>query len=224
MLPKIIEHMDSMPYVDKRGIVYKYGEFFPSEIAPFAYNETIAQEYFTLSETEAKTKGFRWKEQESKNYTITKKPEDLPDYIKDAGDEIMSEVIGCAHSVPPDGGCKDQCTTAFKIISSELQFYRKMNLPLPRLCPNCRHYERLRQRNPLKLWKRKCMCAGETSRTSLSTEASAQAGNAEPRTEYKNTTVHSHTTKPCMSEFETSYAPERLEVIYCEQCYNSEVA
>ena len=28
----------------------------------------------------------------------------------------------------------------------------------------------------------------------------------------------------CKNEFETSYAPERPEIIYCESCYNSEVA
>jgi len=28
----------------------------------------------------------------------------------------------------------------------------------------------------------------------------------------------------CTNEFETSYAPERLEIVYCESCYNSEVA
>ena len=39
----------------------------------------------------------------------------------------------------------------------ELQFYKQKNLPLPRYCPNCRHYKRLTYRNPLKLWHRKCM-------------------------------------------------------------------
>ena len=29
--------------------------------------------------------------------------------------------------------------------------------------------------------------------------------------------------KNCKNEFETSYAPERLEIIYCESCYNKEV-
>jgi hypothetical protein len=29
LLPKIIKHMNDMPYVDKKGRVYKYGEFFP---------------------------------------------------------------------------------------------------------------------------------------------------------------------------------------------------
>ena len=29
--------------------------------------------------------------------------------------------------------------------------------------------------------------------------------------------------KGCDNEFETSYAPERPEIIYCESCYNKEV-
>jgi len=70
-----------------------------------------------------------------------------------------------------------------------------LNLPLPRLCPNCRHYQRLAQRNPLKLWHRQCMCKKEN---------------------------HEHNGK-CEVEFETSYAPERPEIIYCERCYQQEV-
>jgi len=27
----------------------------------------------------------------------------------------------------------------------------------------------------------------------------------------------------CLKEFETSYAPHRIEVVYCEECYNQEV-
>ena len=92
--------------------------------------------------------------------------------------------------------CKEQCTEAFKFNSEELKFYTRMKLPLPRLCPNCRHYERLAQRNPLKLWHRQCMCD-------------------------KN---HAHHTGKCTNEFETSYAPDRPEIVYCEQCYNAEVA
>ncbi|MBI2610050.1 hypothetical protein HYW53_02635, partial [Candidatus Giovannonibacteria bacterium] len=42
LVPRIIKHMNDMPYIDKKGRVYKYGEFFPPELSPFAYNETIA--------------------------------------------------------------------------------------------------------------------------------------------------------------------------------------
>ncbi|PIR68056.1 hypothetical protein COU49_02665, partial [Candidatus Nomurabacteria bacterium CG10_big_fil_rev_8_21_14_0_10_35_16] len=66
LVPKIIEHMNSMPYVDKKGRIYKYGEFFPSELSPFCYNETIAQEYFPLTREEALKQGYRWKEKEER--------------------------------------------------------------------------------------------------------------------------------------------------------------
>ncbi|HEY4526141.1 MAG TPA: hypothetical protein VJL32_03550 [Candidatus Paceibacterota bacterium] len=40
---------------------------------------------------------------------------------------------------------------------------------------------------------------------------------------YKNFATHFHGENPCPTEFETSYAPDRPEIVYCEQCYNSEV-
>ncbi len=183
LVPKIIKQMSDMPYIDKMGRVYKYGEFFPSELSPFAYNETIAQEYFPLTKEEAQNQGYRWKDREERNYQIDIKSEDIPDDINDITDDITSRVIECAHK----GQCNQQCTEAFKIIPEELSFYKRMNLPIPRLCPNCRHYERLSQRNPLKLWHRNCMKEG------------------------------------CANEFETSYAPDRPEIIYCEKCYQQEV-
>jgi len=203
LVPRIIEHMNKMPYVDKMGRIYKYGEFFPPELSPFAYNETIAQEYFPLTKEQAEKAGYRWRDPETRDYKITKKPEDLPDHIKDIPDTITNEVIQCQHNQT----CNEQCTQAFKIIPEELAFYRRMNLPLPRLCPNCRHYQRLKQRNPLKLWHRKCQCAGGKSENGV----------------YANTIAHQHDSNHCPNEFETSYAPERPEIVYCESCYNAEV-
>ena len=204
LVPKIIEHMNKMSYEDKKGRVYKYGEFFPAELSPFAYNETIAQEYFPLTKESSEKEGYGWKDTEKRDYKITKKPEDLPDQISDVDDSIINEIIGCQH----EGKCNEQCTEAFKIIKLELEFYRKMNLPLPRLCPNCRHYQRINQRNTLKLWNQKCQCAGEKSDNEI----------------YKNTIEHSHHGKDhCPNEFETSYAPDRKEIVYCEKCYQAEV-
>jgi hypothetical protein len=212
LVPKIIEHINSMPYIDKKGRVYKYGEFFPPELLPFAYNETIAQEYFPLSKEEALKQGYSWKDPEERDIKPDIKIEDLPDHIKDVDDSVIGKVIQCSHTKIKEDStleatCNEQCTTAFKIIEPELQFYRRMNLPLPRLCPNCRHYQRLKQRNPLKLWHRKCQCAGTQSENGV----------------YKNTTQHFHGSEPCPNEFETSYASDRPEIVYCEKCYNSEV-
>ncbi|MEK7180735.1 MAG: hypothetical protein AAB738_00155 [Patescibacteria group bacterium] len=206
LVPKIKKRMDEMPYIDKKGRVYKYGEFFPAELSPFAYNETIAQEYFPLNKISASEKGFDWKELREKNYHPTLKASELPDHIKDVTENITKEVISCAHADPSTGGCEEQCTGAYKITAQELQFYKKFNYPLPRLCSNCRHYQRLKQRNPFHLWHRKCQCAGTHSENG----------------KYQNVIEHPHGNTHCESEFETPYSPDRLETIYCGQCYQTE--
>jgi Zn ribbon nucleic-acid-binding protein len=191
LIPKIKEQMISMPFIDKVGRIIKYGEFFPCDMTPFAYNETIAQEYFPKTKEQAIKEGYRWIENNQKNYKPTLMGEDLPNSISQVSSNILQEVIGCAHK----GECNQQCTFAFKIIPDELQFYRTNNIPLPELCPNCRHYERLIGRNPIKIWPRSCMC---------------------------DLSNHEHVGK-CKNEFETSYAPDRPEKVYCEKCYQEEV-
>jgi hypothetical protein len=39
---------------------------------------------------------------------------------------------------------------------------------------------------------------------------------------YENTAKHDHENR-CPNEFETSYAPDRKEIVYCEACYLKEV-
>jgi len=207
LIQKIKEQMMDMPYTDQKGRLYKYGEFFPPELSFFAYNETVNLEYSPLRKSEAEARGYKWKERDKKHYQITKPSRELPDHISEVNDSILNEVIGCAH----EGKCDEECITAFKLIPQELAFYNKMNLPLPRLCHNCRHFERLKQKNLPKLWHRACQCNGEESEK-------RQGGNV-----YKNTVPHFHGSDHCPNEFETSYAPERPEIVYCENCYNSEV-
>jgi hypothetical protein len=203
LFPKIIKHMTEMPYIDKKGRIYKYGEYFPTQLSPFAYNTTMAQEYFSLSKKEAEENGYTYEDTAERNYKIDLDLKDLPDNIQEVKDEILGKVIACEHK----GQCNQLCTTAFKIIENELIFYRKMNLPLPRLCPNCRTFERLKQRTNIELTKRNCQCGGEKSENSA----------------YKNTTPHFHGAEKCPNEFETSYSPDRGEIVYCEKCYQAEV-
>lgn len=82
-----------------------------------------------------------------KDYIPTIMENELPKDIKEIENNIFEETICCIHK----GECCHQRTVAFKITPNELQFYKKMNLHIPSLYPNCRHYERLAQRNPLKL-------------------------------------------------------------------------
>jgi len=202
LVPKIIRHMNGQPYTDGKGRVHRYGEFFPVETCPLAYNETIAQEYFPLSRDEIEARGFAWRDTVDRNYVPTMRVDDLPPGA-DIPNSIVNDIIECPHK----GTCHEQCTTAFRVTAADLRFHRAMNLPLPRLCPNCRHYERLRQRNPLKLWHRACQCVGAGSSNGV----------------YCNTVSHQHGAEKCPNEFETSYAPDRPETVYCEKCYQAEV-
>ena len=191
LVPKIIEHMNHTYYSGEKGRIYRYGEFFPIEFSPFGYNETVAQEYFPLTKEEALKQGYKWKDREERNYSIDIKNEEIPDNIKYVNESIINKVIECVHR----GKCNEQCTEAFKIVEEEFSFYKNMNIPLPDMCPNCRYYQRLKQRNPLKLWHRDCMCENEN---------------------------HGHKGK-CQNKFETSYSPDQSDIIYCDKCYKLEV-
>jgi CxxC-x17-CxxC domain-containing protein len=181
LVSQIKDQMDKMPYKDSLQREYRYGSTFPLDMHVFAYNETIAQELFPISKEKALEQGYRWVEPETKNHNITLKAEDVPDSIAKVDEQILKEIIGCAH----EGKCNHQCTEAFKITPSDLKFYKRMGIPVPQLCPNCRHFARLSQRTPIKLYNRTCA--------------------------------------KCGKDIQTSYAPDRPEIVYCKQCYQSEV-
>ncbi len=162
-----------------------YGEFFPPAISAFGYNESSAMMEFPLSKEEALAKGFQWEDAPRGTFgKETKKWQEVPDSIQDVAFDPIQEIFVCT-----------SCTKNYRIIAPEFSFYKKLSVPLPRLCPDCRHEKRVAARGPNKLWKRKCMCKQEN---------------------------HSH-TGTCSNEFETSYAPEKSEIIYCEDCYQKEV-
>jgi len=198
LVPKIKKHMEEMPYVDAGGRVYTYGEFFPPEFCPFGYNETVAQEYLPFTKKGAMEAGFPWREMSTKEYVPTKSWKDIPASIQEADDSIIKEVILCRSwdEQGEEKALEHNCSKAFKITAEELAFYKRMGAPIPQRCFNSRHFERSKLRNPVSLWKRKCMCDKK----------------------------HSHHEGKCTNEFETSYSPDRKEIVYCEQCYQQEVA
>src|SRR3989338_9972188 len=102
LIPKIKQQMNEVPYIDKKGIIYKYGEFFPAELSTFTYNETVAQDYFPLTKEKAIEKGYRWRDRKINEYKITLQVENLPDSLETTPDSIIDEVINCLHN----GKCK----------------------------------------------------------------------------------------------------------------------
>ncbi|MFC1810180.1 hypothetical protein ACFLZH_01650 [Patescibacteria group bacterium] len=148
LVPQIIEHMK------KTG---EWGEFFQIKYSPFAYNETVAQEYFPLEKNEAFKNGYKWKEKDPKDYQ--KQTYDVPLDIKDVKEDIIGELLACV-----------DCAKNYKIIDRELKFYKKLNLPVPRKCPDCRHLERMTLRSPRKLWDRKCAKCDKDMKASYSND------------------------------------------------------
>jgi len=137
-----------------------YGLYFPPELAPFAYNETIAQDNMPLTKEEALAQGFRWEDDIQKTEgKETMKLEDIPDHIKDVPNSITSEILACV-----------DCKRNYKITEQELSFYRRMNIPLPRECFYCRHQDRITRRGPYKFWNRKCAKCQKEITTNYSPE------------------------------------------------------
>lgn len=146
LLPRIIEHMKSTG---------EWGEYFPIADSAFGYNETVAQDYYPIDEETARAKGWPWKSESVKEFRA--QTCDVPDDIASVNDSICSEILAC-----------EKTGKNFRIIPQELAFYRKMKLPIPRLCPDERYLRRLAKRNPRKLWDRKCGDCGAALRTSYS--------------------------------------------------------
>ncbi len=145
LVPKIIEHMQ------KTG---EWGEFFPMSISPFAYNQTIAQDYMPISKKEAKKLGTKWA-----NEKIIKSPDkkyQISDSINDVDESICNKILTCEETGKP-----------YKVIFQEYKFYKENNIPIPNCAFEARHKARLARRNPRKLWDRECMKCGRSIRTSF---------------------------------------------------------
>ncbi len=157
IVEKIKKQMDEKPFVGQNGRVYKYGEHFPLEVSPFAYNETAAQDFFPLTKQDALSKGYTWKDKQKNIYNPTMKATDLPETIQEVSDDIKSQIIECLEKE------KDYSVGAYKITEQELLFYRKMNLPLPQVCFNVRFVRRFMKRPPMDLIERSCSkCSAKT--------------------------------------------------------------
>ena len=138
----------------------EWGEFFPFSVTPFAYNETVAQEYAPLSAENAGQLGASWLEPDAREYRLQNYA--IPDSIADVPDLITKEVLACA--------C---CNRNYKIAALELQFYRTMHLPIPRECSDCRRKARFSRSGVFKTWQVDCSGCGE--RTESATPPGARS-------------------------------------------------
>ncbi len=144
---KIIDHMKSTK---------EWWEFFPTELSTFGYNETVAQEYFPLTEEEVKAQWWKWYDGENKNTYIGSHYVPLPISQYDERivgyetatkniNEVLGWIIECEITGKP-----------FKIIKQELVFYIENSLPIPTRHPDQRHKERMSLKNPRTLHDKIC--------------------------------------------------------------------
>ncbi|MBI5156318.1 hypothetical protein HZA45_03540 [Candidatus Peregrinibacteria bacterium] len=165
LVPKIIEHMKQTG---------EWGEFFPVEKSIYAYNETLAQEYYPLTKKEVLGNGWQWYDDQNTEESYRGPNLILPDDIAETNDDVCAKIYRCSETGKP-----------YKIIPQELAFHKRLSIPLPRRCPDQRHRDRFALRNPRHLWDREC--------------------------------------KKCKKAIQTSYAPDRPEIVFCEDCYLKEV-
>lgn len=138
LVPRIISHMQETG---------EWGEFFPAEISPFCYNETLAFDFFPLSEKEVLDRGLAWKKVDHKEYQKVEKS--LPDLIDEVEDNITETVFACAIT-----------GKNFRLTPQELDFYKKQRIPLPRFCPDQRQDQRISSRPSYSLNKIDCTKCG----------------------------------------------------------------
>ena len=94
LIPKIIDHMKT---------TNEWGEYFPFELSPFAYNETVAHEYYPLTKEEVEKRGFKWKEMKDEIPKVEKiiSASQLPDTIEDIPDDVLNWAIKCEETDRP---------------------------------------------------------------------------------------------------------------------------
>lgn len=149
---RIIEHMK------KTG---EWGQFFPANLSPFAYNETAANYYFPLTKEQIIAEGFSYKEPDKKDYLP--QTYELPDNLKETPSDVTKETLSCT-----------VCSKNYKIMPNELIFYNKLNIPLPRKCHDCRYRDRFGLRNPRKIYDRTCTKCSKQIRTTYSPQRPEQ--------------------------------------------------
>lgn len=171
----------------------EWGEFFSTFVSPFYYNETTAHEFFPLTEDQAQKMGYHWSLKPHGSFG--KETISWPE-IPNSIDEVKSDgLLASGKNILVEILACQKCAKNYKIAQQEFDFYKKHSIPPPKLCPNCRYKGRRARLNPKKLWKRTCMC---------------------------KQSAHDH-QGDCNNKFETPFNPDRLEKIYCEQCYLKEV-
>ena len=132
----------------------EYGEFFPLEMGFMPYQSSFGQMYFPLNGELAGKMGIPWYAEPVLRLSTEEvlKNDDLPTNIVDARDDILQRTITCEESGAP-----------YRLTKMELDFYRRMNLPVPRKHPWRRMQDRIKREHGIILYPFLCPQCAETS-------------------------------------------------------------
>jgi CxxC-x17-CxxC domain-containing protein len=147
---EIVEDIKKNPYIDDKGRVWSYGDFFSPAFGKFAYNNSNAMKFLPKTREEAERLGYSWHENENPKIQPTMKSTSLSETISEVEDGILKEIIECG-----------SCSRPYKIVQGEIDLLRKMNLPLPHDCPKCREDKRFARENKPGMYHRKCAKCAE---------------------------------------------------------------
>lgn len=143
LVPQIIEHMKQTG---------EWGEFFPIELAPYAYNESTVGEHYPLTRDEALASGYNWKDDIAESRGQENADIDgIVGQDKYNFEVLKDKIFAC-----------DSCQRNYRLVNHEVGFYERFKLPLPKQCSFCRHQARMDQRLQRVLHHRSCMCDKDT--------------------------------------------------------------
>ncbi|MEI8230468.1 MAG: hypothetical protein WCG83_05040 [Candidatus Peregrinibacteria bacterium] len=197
LVPKIIAHMQS---------TREWGEFFPASLAAFAYKESKAQEDFPLAVKEARAQGFH-SPVTAFAYNETKAFEDFP----------LTKDVALAWGFSWKDNV-DEPVTVEKIIPGDRLPDNLDDIPDDILNWAIRCSETGR---PYRVTKKELAFYRQQSLPVPTVHPDVRSRNRlaarNPRELWKRN------CKKCGKPVETTYGPNRAEIIYCEECYLKEM-
>jgi len=132
----------------------EYGQFFPISFSPFYYNLSDANYFFPLTKDHALVQGFRWEEEKQDVIDGILSQIAIPDHIRDFSGSQINSVFLC-----------EKTGKKYKLVKQELDFYRRENVPIPRIAP----MERIKQTASIlevgQLHDSKCALCGQVFET-----------------------------------------------------------
>ena len=155
MLPKLIDHMRQTG---------EWGWYYPKQMLPFAYNESIVNEYFPMTKEEALISGYRWEDDipRTKGQT-TIKYEELPKNPELFSNDLVNHVLECG-----------KCKSNYRLTTQEIMFYKRFKVAIPGECFNCRHERRMKSRNVRVLFPGNCAKCNAEFKTSYNSNQQKQ--------------------------------------------------